>query len=43
MVSYNEYTLDWEASILGQDFLFFLPEVYLALALSGLLVFGACV
>jgi NADH-quinone oxidoreductase subunit N len=43
MVSYNEYTLNWEASILGQDFLFFLPEVFLALALSALLVFGACV
>jgi hypothetical protein len=43
MVSYNEYTLNWEASVLGHDFMFLFTEVFLALALSALLVFGACV
>jgi hypothetical protein len=28
---------------MGLDFLFFLPEVFLALSLSTLLIFGACV
>ena len=43
MVSYNDYTLQFEADVIGLDFLFLLPEVFLALSLSALLVFGACV
>lgn len=43
MVSYNGSFLNYNADVIGVDFLFLLPEVFLALALSGLLIFGSCV
>jgi hypothetical protein len=43
MVSYNESILLVEADVMGLDFLFLLPEVFLTLAVSAVLLFGACV
>jgi hypothetical protein len=43
MVSYNESILHVEADVMGLDFLFLLPEVFLTLAVSAVLLFGACV
>jgi hypothetical protein len=43
MVSHNGFSLTFEADVMGLDFLFLLPEVFLALSLSAILLFGACV
>ena len=43
MVYFNGTTSIFDSDVIGIDFLFILPEVFLALSLSSLLVFGACV
>lgn len=43
MASFNETFSMFDADVIGIDFLFMLPEIFLALSLSSLLVFGACV
>lgn len=43
MVYFNGTFSMFNSDVIGIDFLFILPEVFLALSLSSLLVFGACV
>jgi len=43
MVYFNGTTSIFDSDVINIDFLFILPEVFLALSLSSLLIFGACV